>query len=337
MILYYLFFNLPKMEKVHMKKWLSICLIAILSTGLYAGNGKWSFTTATMFQLSPKTEIVPVSTEGENHFTPITGINIPLAFAQVSARYRIPLDFGDKPIFKGASLSIGLTPILTPINFDNHISITFTPIPLLNLTFGTSLGTAWNFFDYQGLAKFDAETGKYVSLDPFTTWKYSFSLQAGTQFDFGILFPGEWNHIITTLNYSTSYEACTAAEKYEPWSMTGSETVNGFSYSSSVMLGYMMPLKLKMIGFTASFKGRYSGEDFGKYNDNYDGDFVAITLGLQSMIALKQGSAIQVSASFPSRRAFIEKTEKGDVTIDKTAAGREWTFSGITAVWAYTF
>lgn len=318
-----------------MKKVIAIFLGLLVSTFLYAG--KWSFNSAAILQLSPKTAPKAVSNEGENHFAPITGMNIPIPFGQVSARYRIPLDFGENPLFKGASFSIGLTPIITPISFDNRVTFTFTPTPLLNLSFGASAGTAWELLDYSGMGKYNPKTGAYDSLDPFKDWKYSFSCSASMSFDFGILFPGEWTHIITSASYSTSYDACTAAENCEPWSMTGSETVNGFSYSASATLGYMMPFKFKMISCSANFNGRYSGEDYGVYNKNYDGDFVSISLSLQGMVSLAPKSSLQIVASLPSRRAFVEETKTGDVTINKTTAGREWVFSGITFMWAYSW
>lgn len=320
-----------------MKKIISVLFVSwVLSSSLLFA-GKWSFSTTGVLQISPASKSETTVEAGENHFAPITGPVIPIPFAQFSARYLLPLDFGDNLLFMGSSLSFSSGLALTPVSFTNQFSIGFTPIPLLSFSFGSSIGTSWGIGELPGMAKYNSDKGTFEAFKPLEAWNYSFSAQASTQFDFGIFAPGEWNHIITTASYSVRYEGCTAVRRQEIWSMSGGENVNGLSYSASVLLGYMMPLRVRLVGLSASFSGRFSGEDYGIYNDNYDGKFVSISFGLQTMISITDRNSLAIMASIPSHRAFSDEAKTGELTLSRKTAGREWTFGGITLSWTYSF
>ena len=177
----------------------------------------------------------------------------------------------------------------------------------------------------------------YKALTPFRDWKYSFAGKAEFQFDFGFLIPGEWTHIVTKASYTARYEACTAAKDKEPWAAIGSETANGFTYSATFVLGYMLPFKLNLIGLAANFKGHYSGSDFGEYASNYDGGFTEISFALQSVVELTEKDQLQIGATIPSRRAFSSEVEDGKACVSKTTYGREWYFNGVSVVWKHSF
>lgn len=318
-----------------MKKFLFTILMLIITCSLF-GN-EWKFTTSAVLQLSPVNQPSPSISADENHLAPMTEINIPIPFGQFIAQYVIPLNFGDSPVFQNANISLVAGPTLTPITLDTQFGVTFTPSPLCNIGLAATAGTGWTLLGHDGLAQYDASVNKYKPLNTFTDWKYSFITQVNFQFDFGILFPGDWTHIVTTANYIVSYEASTAANQHESWLWAGKEDVNGFQHAGNVMLGYMMPFKFKLIGLTAGWKGHFHGDDFGNYNISYDGSFVEISLGLHSIIEFSEKSKLIIAAVVPSRRGFIEESNITDAFISKTKAGREWFFNGITIQWLYSF
>lgn len=318
-----------------MKK--STCMIvSVLLTSLMFAN-EWSFSSVIMAQVPFVSKAKQVEKEGENHIAPITGLTVPVPMGMVSAKYQIPLNFGDSLLFQGANVTFEDSISLSPISIEDEISVSFSPIPILSLTAGASAGTAWNIMGIKGVAKYDSESDSYEALTPFANWKYSFFGRAGLQFDFGAIFPGEWTHVITTASYGVKYEGFTAADNKEPWSYAGGENVNGLTYSTSMFIGYMMPLRLKMIGLAASFNGRYSGDDYGVYDSNFDGDFMGTSFALQGVVALTEKDSLQIMTSLSSCRAFLEEVDSDDIKITKTKAGTEWVFGGIMLGWSHNF
>jgi hypothetical protein len=267
------------------------------------------------------------------------GLNIPIPYAQFAVTYTKPLDFGDNPIFSGANIMCVLGPTLTPITLDTQAGIIFTPSPILNIGLGATAGSGWAIGDSHGIGLYNQAADKYEQSLPFTVWRYSFCLQTNFQFDFGAIFPGEWTHIVITANEQLYYEGNTAAKKYDLWEWTsGIDYVNGFNQSGNVMLGYMFPeKKFRLIGLALAWQSLLDGCDYGIYAKNFDGDFVNLVLGLQAMIYLNDNNQLAISSSLSSQRAFLEPASPNSSNIKKTASGREWSFTGVTVQWVYTF
>ncbi len=267
------------------------------------------------------------------------GINIPVPYAQFVVSYTKPLNFVENPIFSGANIMFVLGPTLTPITLDTQAGIIFTPIPVLNIGLGATVGTGWAIGDAHGIGLYNSDSNKYEQSVPFTVWHYSLILQMNFQFDFGALFPGDWTHVLITANEQIYYEANTAAKKYELWEWTsGIDNVNGFMQAGNVMLGYMLPEKtFRLIGLSLAWQGHLKGSDYGIYNKNYDGDFVNLVLGLQTMFYLNDNNILTAGTSLSSQRAFLEPPDTTASNIKKTASGREWCFTGVTVQWVYTF
>ena len=318
-----------------MKKLLMLLLSLCLFSCIIAGE--WSFNSSVGLQLTPKNKSKTVSKDGENCFAEIKGINVPAPYGQFVADYKIPLDFGESIVFQDANVTLSGELNLTPVTYENQCIIYFSPSPVLTSSVESVAATGWPLFGTAGLAMYNKSTDSYDSLTPFKDWKYSFAGKAEFQFDFGFLIPGEWTHIVTKASYTVRYEACTAAKDKEPWAAIGSETANGFTYSATFILGYMLPFKLNLIGLAANFKGHYSGSDFGEYDSNYNGAFTEISLALQSVVKLTEKDEFQIGATIPSRRAFTSEVEDGKACVSKKTAGREWYFNGASLVWKHNF
>ena len=338
------------MKKLNIKKVSLIVIITMIINGaaLYAkedsdevqvlGN-TWSFMSGISFNLGPVSEQKPDDGSGGNHLAPITGVNIPVPFAQFVAVYTIPLDFGDNIIFSGANIQLVAGPSLTPVGLDTQAGIIFSPSPIINFGLAATIGSGWAIGSAHGIGLYNYSTNEYEQCTPFTVWKYDFIFQTQFQFDFGALFPGEWTHIIITTGEQIYYEGNTAAKNEELWEWAGSkDNVNGFQQAGNVFLGYMFPDKVfNMIGFVFAWQGHLSGDDFGIYDSNYDGAFKRLSVGCQAMFAVNDNNSIVLSTSFTGNRAFLEKVSPTESCITKTTSGREWYFDGITVQWAHTF
>ena len=68
-----------------------------------------------------------------------------------------------------------------------------------------------------------------------------------------------------------------------------------------------------------------------------DGDFVNLLLGLQAMICLNDNNQLAIGTSLSSLRAFLGPVAQTSSNIKKIASGREWSFTGLTLQWVYSF
>lgn len=318
-----------------MKKTLIYLIALFLFCDLFAGE--WSCNSSLGLQLTPKNKARVVSRSGDNCFAEIIGINIPAPYGQFVGNYKIPLNFGESIVFQDANVTLSGELNLTPVTYENQFIIYFSPSPIVTFSLESVAATGWSLFGNNGLARYNRYADSYESLTPFKDWKYSFAGKLEFQFDFGFLFPGDWSHIVTKASYTVRYEACTAANACEPWSVIDSENVNGLTYSATFILGYMLPYKFYFIGLAVNFKGHYSGSDFGEYDFNFDGDFIEVSFAIQSVIKLSQKNEFQIGAAIPSRRAFMQNVNDGKACVTKTALGREWYFNGVSVLWKYTF
>ena len=336
------------------KKWACVFALFLIfggSSGLFAQEQEteeeqsqeveegFSYQLGVSLSLSPVLESIPDDGNEKNHFAAMKGINVPVPYAQFVAMYTKPLDFGDSPIFSGANIAFVAGPTLTPITFDTQAGIIFTPSPILNIGLGATAGSGRAIGDSHGIGLYNPTVEKYEQSLPFTVWRYSFCLQTNFQFDFGAIFPGEWTHIVITTNEQLYYEGNTAAKKYDLWEWSGGiDYVNGFKQTGNVMLGYMFPeKKFRLIGLALAWQNYLKAGDYGEYAQSYDGDFVNLILGLQAMIYLNENNQIAISSSLSSQRAFLEPASTNSSNIKKTASGREWSFTGVTVQWVYSF
>ena len=298
-----------------------------------------SYLSSISLQLSPIVNPKSDDGNGGNHFAPITGIGLPIPYAQFVAKYSIPLNFGSNPIFSGSNIAFIAGPTLTPLTLDTQIGVVFTPSPIINFCLGTTFGTGWSLADNHGIGLYVPSRNEYNACIPFVVWKYDVILQTNIQFDFGIFFENDWSHIILTANEQIVYEGNTAAKDEEPWEWMGSKDyVNGFLHTGNVMLGYMFPVSIfKMIGIAFAWQGHISGKDYGVWESSYNGGFINYSLALQTLLEISNKSQLVLSTSLNSRRAFLEPVQSTDSCITKTASGREWCFSGLTIQWVYNF
>ncbi|BDC94499.1 hypothetical protein [Treponema bryantii] len=325
------------------KVFTSICIIlcfsffAVSEEGDNNSKSGFSYISSLGLQIAPSYANETVN-ENKNRFAPIKGFGIPVPFGQFVVKYSIPLDLGSSIIFSDANISFIAGPTLTPITFDNQLAVIFSPSPVMNFICGGTLGTGWNLAGNYGVARYDEERELYEPSNPFSTWKYDFIMQANFQFDFGFLFPGEWTHVLTMLSYTNKYEALTSVDNKEIWQWQGTfDNVNGWQYSLTFYLGYDLPKIIKRIGCSYTIAGHYDGNDYGDYNQAFDGNYVTKAFSLQLLIAGNKFNEFQISSSISSRRLYMDNSSNISGKIKKYKVGDEWIFNGLVMQWAHYF
>lgn len=172
--------------------------------------------------------------------------------AKMEAGYslKIPMLVGDGPLFSGNNLKVkgllGLSPVAATFGFDAVL----TPIALMELTLGGSLGTGWDFdaMELSGLLKSTGPIGSVLTPDPFGDVYYKGRAGVALQFDTGAIFPGDWTSVLLRTYHEFMYQGYAGAEDGEAWEYeTSGAKVNGFNYKGEYVVGYKLPLMLNMV------------------------------------------------------------------------------------------
>lgn len=165
---------------------------------------------------------------------------------------KIPMLEGENPLFSGNNLKVkgllGLSPVAATFGLDAVL----TPIAVLELTLGGSLGTGWDFeaMEISGLLKGPGavDSGITLASDPLGGVYYKGRAAAALQFDTGVIFPGDWTSVLLRTYHEFMYQGYTGAKAGEAWEYeTSGAKVNGFNYKGEYVIGYKLPIKLNMV------------------------------------------------------------------------------------------
>lgn len=276
---------------------------------------------------------------GKDHISPTTGlfdgIELRTAFEASST---LPGPLGTHPLFREAEFQWATGLEVSPVTVRALLDCRFTPLPFLILKAGASLGTGWNAFGLDGLGVYDKDLADYEGLTSFSNDYYDLWAGGTLQFDTGILFPGEWTHVVMQLNGTVQREAVTGVDNGEIWIWMESENhANGALFEASAFLGYQMPLPVNLVGILFEVSGHFDGSDYGDYDATFDGDFRDMDCSLMANIAWNASNSITFLARLDSRRSYdtphSDKSE--EPLLQKT--GREWYFDGILFRWEHHF
>ena len=182
--------------------------------------------------------------------------NIQMQF-EIEHRIRFPFLLGTSFLTEDNNITAKFGLELTPMTFNFLASAVWMPLPLLNISLGSEIGSGWNFdpggFPMKGMGLYQRDDNKAPSewalgngLDGIV-WK----THGGTTllFDLAVFVPGNWNHLIFKIDNSLQYQNYTGANGTEAWYFKGDIYQNWLSYYFSGFIGYQMPVFLHMTGF----------------------------------------------------------------------------------------
>ncbi len=303
-------------------------------------NSPHSFSLTTDFTYHTKAD--PILSKAPR-FAPITGIYDGIELRETATyKYNIPVPFGDNFLVSGNYLNLCGDFSLTPVNFDLKAYAEFSPVAFLVFSLGAKSGTGWNLMGMDGMSKYNNKNGKYDALDPFGCWFYEFNFQSLFQFDAAAIFPGDWNHVVFLALYDIRYTGLSAVDNGTPWAWQITyELANGWNYYSCALIGYQMPLKLKMVGLQAEFFGRYSSDSYDKMYKDFKGDYTFIALNPLAVIEFTKKDSLTILLNFTTRRGYNDKMEKKDgyeVTgLNLKYYADEWFFQRIAFRYCHKF
>ncbi len=276
---------------------------------------------------------------GDSHFSPLSsaydGI---VARTSINAAYKIKTPLGTHFLLKDANAILGAGLELSPVSLRALSSVYFTPLPFLELGAGGSAGTGWEIWGkYNGMAQFDFSKIDYKKMRPFRDWHFDAWAQATFQMDSGTLIEGDWTHVLFLATAKIFYERLTGAyNSLWEWQATKHYT-NGLQHYQSLLLGYQLPLKLKIAGVMAEWTGHFDSNDYGKIANTYDGDFSAISISPFVRVQFTKKDRLDALFRISSRRSFLENHDDEKIEPTLTKSGREWFFDQFVFSFSHQF
>jgi hypothetical protein len=164
--------------------------------------------------------------------------------AKMEAGYtlKIPMLEGESPLFSGNNLKVKSLLGLSPVAATLGVDAVLTPIAVMELTLGGSLGTGWDF-DPMGLSGLLMSTDNIgvsdLTPDSLGGVYYKGRAGAALQFDTGVIFPGDWTSVLLRTYHEIMYQGYTGAKSGDAWEFeTQGAKVNGFNYTGEYLVGY---------------------------------------------------------------------------------------------------
>ncbi len=274
------------------------------------------------------------------HMSKLTGAYYGLeGRATMNADYTIKTPLGEHWLLKDAKIVLNGAFELSPVTIRPKFSVSFTPVPFLQFSAGTSIGTGWTIFGWEGMSILNKEKKEYEDLTPFTHFYYDFWAQGTFQFDTGAIFEGDWTHVLFLASYQAKYAAISGVGDDEIWEWQASDNkANGFQVYVSSVIAYQMPKKLNRVGFLFELEGHYKESDYAVLNNNfYKGDFKTVSVSPFAYIKFNEKNTLTILASVSSRRAFEEEHEETTIEPYLNYIGYEWYFKRIALSFTHTF
>ncbi len=234
------------------------------------------------------------------------------AKALLNYSIRQPFMVGEGPLFSTNNIEYGVKLDLTPVSTNLSAVVTLTPLALLKLSTGGSIGTGW-YFLFNGLGR-NLSGGDYTApqAEPFSGVVYSLWSSLTLQFDFGAVFPGKWNHVVAAFVPKVEYKAFSGADADTPWQYEADsgENFNGTKLYTTTFLGYQMPLVVDTVGFLVETEQYIDGNKDRSpiVNRGWGSDFVFVTFGPLANIKLGDKSGLTVLLQFKNGRDYTDDT-----------------------------
>jgi len=233
---------------------------------------------------------------------------------------KIPFLSSGHPLFEGNNLKFDISCDFSPLHIKGIVKAAFTPIAILNLSTGSSLGTGWEFLGMSSLGKnIPGKQYDGPEHEPFEGVVYKTFFKARLQFDIAAIFPGKWNHIVMFAESKFYYQKYSNADDNTAWQWEKDEgeNFNGWMFNSKYFLGYQMPLKVNLIGFMLETGQHLSHRHRSpmKKSDGSNGwgsDFIKMRFGPLTNLQISKNSDLK----------FIIQFERGVDYSDETVGNR---------------
>jgi hypothetical protein len=211
--------------KIARQLFVSLILVSLATAGLFAAESEMSGNVKLIGSTAPEFKVE-------------AGYTVKIPFLQ-----------GKGPLFSGNNVKLkglmGLSPVAATLSVDAVL----TPVAVMELSVGGSMGTGWDFplMDTEGLRVGDGTTdATSASMEGIY---YKGRAGVALQFDTAAIWPGEWKSVIMRTYHEVNYQGYSDAPgtgfgwEYE----TGGLRQNGLNYKGEYLVGYQMPLMVNTV------------------------------------------------------------------------------------------
>ena len=217
-----------------------------------------------------------------------TNINVAIAWPleaklSVAEIIKVPFLNFNTAFTRGNNIAFKLRADISPVTLEGKFDIVWTPVAFLELYGGASIGSGWSITtnsklgSIHGLSFNTANATGKTTIIPinFTRAFYSGNFGGAFQFDLGAIIPTDWTHIIARIDQYFLYRGIIDADLSASWVFQNDDGTNrnGWTYFGSYVLGYQMPLPLKLIAFQIEtkktlFRGVRAGLDKSDWGED---------------------------------------------------------------------
>ena len=217
-----------------------------------------------------------------------TNINVAIAWPleaklSVAEIIKVPFLNFNTAFTRGNNIAFKLRADISPVTLEGKFDIVWTPVAFFELYGGASIGSGWSITtnsklgSIHGLSFNTANATGKTTIIPinFTRAFYSGNFGGAFQFDLGAIIPTDWTHIIARIDQYFLYRGIIDADLSASWVFQNDDGTNrnGWTYFGSYVLGYQMPLPLKLIAFQIEtkktlFRGVRAGLDKSDWGED---------------------------------------------------------------------
>jgi len=178
-------------------------------------------------------------------------------------QWKFPFIRGKNPLTEGNNITIKLDASLSTMFMGLTGNVVMDAASFLSFNIGASIGTGWNYdlFGKKPLTGLGLNR-KTCADDPndgvigkgFDGLLWDAHLGTMIYFDFALIFPGDWNHIVIRLYNDLQYFAYTNANGGDLWYYLNDDGMNQntIRHNCAYLIGYEMPIFLDFVGFQLS-------------------------------------------------------------------------------------
>jgi len=246
------------------------------------------------------------STETIGQFTATTAIEAKLSLSQA---FIFPFLQADGPLFSGNKMRLSGTAEVSPVYVSAALDAVWTPIAVLELNSGVSIGSGWNIGIANGLGRNfrTASGGNYITSDPFPGSVAKAKFGAAFQFDIGAVVPGDWNHVVTRVYQEWYYQAFSSVDSSMSWLWQAdtAENRNGWKYYAFYLLGYQMPIFVSTAAFTLETNLKLYNSSGG---DTWGDDLMLYSFGPLLQFKFSDEWSLYAISQWQTIRNFVDGT-----------------------------
>ena len=223
-----------------------------------------------------------------------TNINVAIAWPleaklSVAEIIKVPFLNFNTAFTRGNNIAFKLRADISPVTLEGKFDIVWTPVAFLELYGGASIGSGWSIItnsklgSIHGLSFNTANATGKTTIIPinFTRAFYSGNFGGAFQFDLGAIIPTDWTHVIARIDQYFLYRGIIDADLSASWVFQNDDGTNrnGWTYFGSYVLGYQMPLPLKLIAQIETKKTLFRGVRAGLDKSDWGEDRFSVVFG----------------------------------------------------------